>query len=639
MQKFFYVALFVIAVPVFHSCRNSAGKTGDRIAQVNYWYSRQSYFSPVNTDSAYHYTLLLDSVTKDLPPVYQAMALIGKGRYYSGSKPDFSKKMYEEALVLLNDSGADSIIARAYNGIGVHYNKRSDYSNALDNYFKALRLFEKSNDFNGWGGVLANIGEVYQVKNDIPSAKKYILRSMELNKKSNNINSYLDAAQTLANIYGMNNQFDSAMAIDRMGIAASDSIGSTRLKSPFYNNLGNCYMYSNRPDSALYYFTQCVALDSANGIINFMIDNYLTLGQLSLRQKKFREAEQYFKRTIRLSDSIAEQQLHIQAWKDLALMHRQEGNLEMALVAKDSAAAIKDRMINERSENKIAELQELYETDKKEQTIALQQVKLSKQQLLLTGSGVLLASLILSGWLLYRRYKIKKARELQTSIMQQREKATLDILQAEDRERRRIAAELHDGVGQVMLAAWINLQALEPQMNELGPSQQQAFSKAITMVGDGCREVREVSHAMMPNTLLNKGLEGAVNHFTQQIDPGIIDISLHTEGMDKPLDDLVETILYRVIQESVNNTIRHAGASELDISLHNNTEGVSLLIEDNGKGFDMTAAANDPAFNAGLGLKNIQSRIAFLQGTVEWDSSPGNGTVTTIYIPAKNKYA
>lgn len=639
MQKLFYVVLLVVAVPMIHSCRETTGNKGDRIAQVNYWYNRQSYFSQVNMDSSYRYTLLLDSFTKDLPPVYRAMALIGKGRYYSTSKPDFSKKIYEEALVLLTDSGADSIIARAYNGIGIYYIKRSDYSNALDNYFKALRLFEKSSDFNGLGGVLANIGEVYQVKNDIPSAKKYILRSMEVNKKNNNINFYLDAAQTLANIYGMNNQFDSAMAIDRMGIAASDSVGSTSLKSAFYNNLGNCYMYSDTPDSARYYFTQCVAMDSANGIINFMIDNYLTLGQLSLRQKQFGDAEHYFKRTIRLSDSLAEKQLHIQAWKGLALMYTQEGNLPKALVAKDSAAAIKDRMINERSESKIAELQELYETEKKEQTIALQQVKLSKQQLLLTGSGVLLASLILSGWLLYRRYTIKKARELQTSIMQQREKATLDILQAEDRERRRIAAELHDGVGQVMLAAWINLQALEPQMNELDPSQQQAFSKAITMVGEGCREVREVSHAMMPNTLLNKGLAGAVNHFTQQIDSSIINISLHTEGMDKPMDDLVETILYRVIQESVNNTIRHAGASELDISLHNNAEGVSLLIEDNGKGFDMIAEGKDHSSNTGLGLKNIQSRIAFLQGTVEWDSSPGNGTVTTIFIPAKNKYA
>ncbi|RYE20847.1 MAG: tetratricopeptide repeat protein [Sphingobacteriales bacterium] len=636
MQKIFS-CIMLLCMAAIQSCNNNHSQKDAQMAQASFWYQQQCHYSPLNSDSVLRYALLIDSVAKDLPPVYKAMALVGKGRYNAGSKPDLSFKLYEQALALLQGSGADSIIARAYNGMGVWYLKKSDYSMALDHYFKALRLFEQADDAAGLGGVLANIGEVYQVKNDIPSAKKYILRSMDISKKSNHMSSYLDAAQTLANIYGMNNQFDSAMAIDRMGIAASDSMGSTKLKSTFYNNLGNCYMYSNRPDSARYYFTQCVALDSANGILHYMVDNYLTLGQLSLQQKQLGEAEQYFQRAIKLSDSVSEKQLKFHAWKALSTLYKQQNNLVMAITAKDSAAAVKDRMINEKSENKIAELQELYETEKKEQTIALQQVKLSRQKLLLTGSVILLASLTLSGWLLYRRYKIKKEKELQATLLQQREKAILDILQAEDQERRRIAAELHDGVGQVMLAAWMNLQAIEPQMNSLDPSQQQALSKAIDMVGEGCKEVREVSHSMMPNALLNKGLVGAVRDFTQQIDSKVLSISLHTEGMNENMDDMVESILYRVIQESVNNAIKHAGANELDISLHNNAEGISLLVEDNGKGFDAATALAGQG--KGLGLQNIKSRIAFLQGTVEWDSSPGNGTVVTIFIPAKKQYA
>ncbi|RZM08310.1 MAG: hypothetical protein EOO88_50420, partial [Pedobacter sp.] len=387
-----------------------------------------------------------------------------------------------------------------------------------------------------------------------------------------------------------------------------------------------------------HYFTQCVALDSANGLMHFMVDNYLTLGQLSLQQKESNAAEQYFKRAIKLSDSVGEKQLKAQAWNGLATLYKQQNNLALALVARDSATAVKDRIINEKSENKIAELQQLYETEKKEQTINLQQVKLSRQRLLLMGSVVLFSSLLLSGWLIYRRYRIKKEKELQASIMEQREKATLDILQAEDKERRRIAAELHDGVGQVILAAWMNLQAMEPQMNDLPPAQQQALSRAISMVGEGCKEVREVSHAMMPNALLNKGLVGALRDFTQQIDSSVLSINLHTEGMDMPIDGMVETILYRVIQESVNNTLKHAGARELDITIDNNAAGISLLIEDNGKGFNSAAVLSKNSGHDGLGLQNIQSRIAFLQGTVEWDSSPGNGTVVTIFIPAKKTH-
>ena len=103
-----------------------------------------------------------------------------------------------------------------------------------------------------------------------------------------------------------------------------------------------------------------------------------------------------------------------------------------------------------------------------------------------------------------------------------------------------------------------------------------------------------------------------------------------------PLENMVETILYRVIQESVNNTIRHAAASQLDISLHNNSNGISLLIEDNGKGFDPEKISNNGQPD-GLGLQNIKSRIAFLNGTVDWDSSPGNGTVVSVYIPLQKE--
>ena len=627
-----------LLISITISCNRNKSSENKDIQQINEWYQLLTTYTPADGDTVLLYANLIDSAAQHLPNVYKAMALIGKGRVHSGNKPELSLKHYQHAIELLENSRADSLKARAYNGVGVYYLKKSDYANALTHFFKALKLFEKANNVKGMGGVLANIGEVYQVKNDVPAAKKYIVQAMEITKKANDMHSYLNAAQTLANIYGMNNQFDSAITIDRMGIEQAEKMGSSKLISSFYNNLGNCYMYSNRPDSARYYFLQCIQLDSASGILHYMVDNYLTLGQLSLKQHQLPEAENFFLKAIHLSDSIKENQLKLHAWKALGQLYSNQKNFIKANAAKDSAANIKDRIINEKSENKIAELRELYETEKKEQTIALQQVKLSRQKLMLTGGVVLLASLILSGWLLYRRYKIKKEKELQEAILRQREKATLEILQVEDQERRRIAAELHDGVGQVMLAAWMNLQALEPEMATLQPQQQQSLSKAIAMVGEGCKEVREVSHSMMPGALMNKGLQGALKDFTKQIDRKIIAINLHHEGLDKPLNEITESILYRVIQECVNNTIKHAQATELDISLHHNQEGTSVLLEDNGNGFDVKKIFNDNQ-HAGLGLQNIKTRVEFLNGKVEWDSSPGNGTVVTIFIPANEKHA
>ena len=133
----------------------------------------------------------------------------------------------------------------------------------------------------------------------------------------------------------------------------------------------------------------------------------------------------------------------------------------------------------------------------------------------------------------------------------------------------------------------------------------------------------------MPNALLKRGLASAVKEFIDKIDARVIRVSLHTEGLDERIDKNTETVLYRVIQECVNNVMKHAQASQLDIAIMKDKDGISASIEDNGKGFD---ASSQKHFE-GIGIKNILSRINYLRGTVEFDSSPGKGTLVAIHVP------
>ncbi|MBK8496251.1 MAG: hypothetical protein IPL50_15500 [Chitinophagaceae bacterium] len=111
------------------------------------------------------------------------------------------------------------------------------------------------------------------------------------------------------------------------------------------------------------------------------------------------------------------------------------------------------------------------------------------------------------------------------------------------------------------------------------------FEKLIGLVDESCREIRSVSHQMMPNALLKSGLASAVREFLDKNDNRIIKINLHTEGLQERMDDNTETVLYRVIQECVNNVIKHSGANNLDISLIRDGDGIAATIEDNGRGF------------------------------------------------------
>jgi signal transduction histidine kinase len=213
--------------------------------------------------------------------------------------------------------------------------------------------------------------------------------------------------------------------------------------------------------------------------------------------------------------------------------------------------------------------------------------------------------------------------------MKQQEIAVKAVIEAEENERQRIAKDLHDGVGQMMSAAKMNLSAFESEINFTSNEQKQSLEKVIQLVDESCKEVRTVSHIMMPNALLKNSLAAAIHDFVNKLNNKTLRAHVHTEGLDERMDSNIETVLYRVIQECVHNAIKHAGATTLDISLIRDKDGISGTVEDNGKGFDVTDKENFE----GIGLKNIITRIEYLKGTVDFDSAPGRGTVVAFHAP------
>jgi signal transduction histidine kinase len=278
---------------------------------------------------------------------------------------------------------------------------------------------------------------------------------------------------------------------------------------------------------------------------------------------------------------------------------------------------------------RFSEMETKFQTAKKDRQIQEQQFELTKKQYWLYGSIGFALLLLLLGYSFYRRYKLKQEKKLQLEVMKQQDLSTKAIISAEENERKRIAGELHDGVGQMMSAAKMNLSAIESEIVFKDQAQRNSFDKIIGMVDESCKEVRSVSHQMMPNALLKSGLATAVKEFIDKIDSRVIKINLHAEGLNERLDSDVETVLYRVIQECVNNVIKHSGANNLDISLIKDADGISATVEDNGRGFD----TKDKQKFEGIGLKNISSRVTFLKGTVDFDSSPGKGTLVAIHVP------
>ncbi|MFT3679236.1 MAG: tetratricopeptide repeat protein [Ferruginibacter sp.] len=625
------VLFTILSATLFSSCQNNKEKITGNSAAIIDLYNKVNIATYRGSDSLDYYVEKINSAVLNHQPEYIAMAHIAKGLGYA--KKSFyqqSFKEYNTAVELLKHSAADSLKARAYTGIAGSFKNRGQYAEAMDNYLTALRLYQQLKHGDGIAGVYSSMAQIHQMKGEMETAKTYIRQVMQMLDKQRYENPYIFALHTLANLYGMSGQLDSALLIDKQGIAISDSIASLPLKSMFLDNKANCYSEKGMFDSAVYYFKACLQIDSSYGSTKQMSDTYLNLGGMYARQKKYTEATQNLQHAIQLAKQVHYLPVLQNGWAQLAALYSGSNNLISALRAKDSAAAYKDSIISVRSETKISELKEVYESEQKQQTILLQQSQLSRQKITIAAIILLSAAVLLAGYSYYRRYKINQQQRLQQVLHEQQQKATIDILTAEEQERKRIAGDLHDGVGQLMTAAWLNLQAANAHAQKENNEQSQLINKTLQLVDESCKEVRAISHNMMPNALTKKGLISALREFIQQVNTKNLQVNLQAEEFTEPVSELKEAVLYRIIQESVNNVIKHAAATSLDISINQDEKGVDIMIEDNGKGFDI----NEAIQKDGIGLNNIKSRVQYLGGTVEWNSSDGNGTLVAIYIPA-----
>jgi signal transduction histidine kinase len=147
------------------------------------------------------------------------------------------------------------------------------------------------------------------------------------------------------------------------------------------------------------------------------------------------------------------------------------------------------------------------------------------------------------------------------------------------------------------------------------------------MIDSSIRELRRVAHNMMPEMLAKFGLDEALKEYCNTINTAkLLTVKYQSFGMETRLDNSVEIIVYRIIQELLNNTMKHAIATEAFVQLIREGTRLNVVVEDNGKGFDTGLMAN----NKGAGLANVRSRVDYLKGELAIHAKPGSGVLVNI---------
>lgn len=547
-------------------------------------------------------------------------------------KQDFEKalSLYQSAFEIRSKLKDDKGIGALYNKIGIVYQKEAKFDSALIYAQKALEIYEKLNDKIGISYSLNNMGIVNQNVGNLDEALKYQQQSIAIKEEIHDKLGLSGSYVNVGNIYVLKNNFPEAKNYFEKAEAILREINNPEYLANNLNNLAALYQKIGDNKKALPLAQESFDIRAKLGDTKGQVSCLINMGSILTADKNYKAAEEKYNLGLKLADTLAScLQEKPKLYSGLSELYEATGDYKKSMEMAKLTVKYNDSIYTFDMNKRFTEMETKYQTAKKDQKIQEQQFELTKKQYWIYGSIGFALLLLLLGYSSYRRYKLKQEKKLQQEVIKQQDLATKAVLSAEENERQRIAADLHDGVGQMMSAARMNLSAYENDAPFKDESQKLALERIISLVDDSCKEIRSVSHQMMPNALLKNGLANAVKEFIDKLDNRVIKVSLHAEGLNERINTDTETILYRVIQECVNNVIKHSGANQLDISLIKDADGIAATIEDNGKGFD----ASDKKKFEGIGLKNITSRINFLKGTVDFDSSPGNGTLVAIHVP------
>ncbi|HPI09419.1 MAG TPA: sensor histidine kinase [Catalimonadaceae bacterium] len=584
--------------------------------------------------------------------------------------PVAAKKLAESEIQLANAKGLRKELAQGYNDLGLYHNTQSEYASALVWHRKALSIRKEIKDQAGvassWSKIGVCLTEMAQypealeaqmqarrgfseLKNDIALSqtlsnicgilhwlkdfkqmKGMAKEALELARKTGDQASAATAKGYLAMVSGHEGNYAKALLLDQEASGFFEEQKDTLRWLASLNNVGFDLNMLGRQDECRKLFRKALTIARASRhtldqilYATNLANKELESGNTMLAEQLLLEAEQ-----LALNEQLDDHLPRIyRSFGDLYIQTHQD---QKALDAYDKAEVLKDSLFSSQMAERYSQLRTRYETEQKEQEKKLlltenqiQKDRIQRQRFLMLAGVVFCLLIAVVVWLWIQRKNLNQKRQAEAERFALQEKLAKEILDAEEKERSRIARELHDGIGQQLVAAHLNLASLESRSGE----QQQLLENTRSLVEDSLKEVRSVSHTMLSNALLRSGLAGAVRDFVQKIQ-GAIRVHLEISGLDYRLDHTIELVLFRVIQELMGNILKHSEASDVYIQLSLENKELNLCVEDNGKGFDPASHVVE-----GVGLRNIRTRIAYLKGGVEIDSKPGKGCSVVIKIP------
>jgi len=604
--------------------------------------------------------------------------------YYRNTDSSLSKKYLEQGKKLTKNNAY--LLAKYFYFEG-QYNLDHDKEKAALSYQRSIKELSKfKTEESAFLQALAwySYGVTQKNKEGYPFLLKIILeKSIPLVERYENSKSLGFLYTQLAIILTYNAEFEKAGNYNKKALAILEKAypNSSELFYTYLNSASNfCYQakgdeakkfldkaekliqpYPESSANAFYYYGKTLYLitkqrnEEALPVIEKGIFYSTKFSQNLLAQMFYfnkydilKKLKRYNEAKKTLENILAEQSLASDLnnrkaiYKQLSALNEEMGNSKEALLWEQKYSKLNDSLNTESIKLEINKIEAKFNTAEKERKIANlnaekkeRELEVSKKNYYLMGLSVILLLLIIFFiffFIIYRKNKkISEQKEINlqqkiTDIKQKEELSlTKAILEGEERERERIARDLHDGLGGMLAGVKINFSTWSS--THLNPEKDKEFYRILSQLDNSVGELRHVARNLMPESLLNFGLETALNDLCEFYIRKDLDIDFQPINIERKLPLNIQLNIYRIVQELLANAVKHSGANNILLQCSQSEENFFITIEDNGKGFSKNSGEKTKS----LGLRNLKNRVDYLKGKMEI-SSDHEGTTINIEL-------
>ncbi|MCS7076396.1 MAG: sensor histidine kinase [Bacteroidia bacterium] len=516
-------------------------------------------------------------------------------------KWDSAYILLHKLVIEIQKKGDTTAWISALNSLGLQYEHHYLQDSALYYYRRGLKLAEKINDEYQYAYLLNNIGLLKYQSSHYAEAEQDFKESYQKAVKIKNMRLQTHTLNNLGITYIAQKKLDSAISYLNLLAKITKRYNYVRELGIAYHNLARCYQDKKQFNKALSYFDSSASLISLLPEKIYSIRPYNGYASVYQEMGKYKEAILYAEKALSLCQNTIYIEDIILAHQTLSLSYEALKNYIKALEHYKAYKKYSDSLTVLNKQKLIAEYQAQYQVEKKEKEIQKLEKEKQKQHfknqialLFISFVGICSIGVI---YLYYSRHKRKM-----------REKYAQQLTLSIEEERSRIARELHDEVGQTLSAIKNKLYI---HKNEL-PDFIQDTEKQLS---DTIEQVRGIAQSLYPPYLRKVKFEKAIETLLQRVRQNT-DL-YYTLEIDVP-SDLGELLsqeaklhLYRIIQECLNNTVKHAEATAVKISIEQKNHKLYLIYQDNGKGISHKGQLN------GMGMLSIQERVRMLQGNMD----------------------